>query len=88
MDLVGLTLEVRPYGTYVVAGVADPNDPSVVEAVRPGDRLLRIDNLDVTGRSLAEVVDALRGGPGDIRALALSRGGDVVAGSAPVASIV
>jgi predicted aspartyl protease len=81
-DIVGLTLTAAPDGTYTVAGVAKQNGIQVIETVRPGDKLLKIDGLVVNGANFSRVVDALRGKQGQKRALVLERDGkqiDVVA---------
>ena len=48
---------------------------TLVPGVEPGDRLLKVDGLEVTGASMGRVVDALRGRPGDVRLLQLERRG-------------
>jgi hypothetical protein len=81
-DIVGLTLTAAADGSYIVAGVVKQNGVPVIEAVRPGDKLVKIDGIIVNGANFSRVVDALRGKPGQKRALVLERDGkqiDVVA---------
>ncbi len=75
LDLVGLCLRPEGDGSYVVAGVVGRDGRSSVPGVEPGDRLLKVDGLEVTGASMGRVVDALRGRPGDVRLLQLERRG-------------
>ncbi len=75
MDIVGLTLRPEPDDTYSVIGIAKKNGKLVVDGVEPGDLLLQVDNLKITGATMGTVVDALRGRPGDIRVLVLERNG-------------
>jgi hypothetical protein len=75
MDLVGLTLRLLADGRYEVIGVARRDGRPVVEGVEPGDHLLQVGELAVTGVTMGTVVDALRGKPGETRTLVLERGG-------------
>ncbi len=72
MDLVGLTLRAGRDGSYEILG-ASPGC-----GARAGDTLLRVGSLDARGRSMGEVVDALRGRPGRVRALTVQRGEEVL----------
>jgi hypothetical protein len=75
MNLVGLALRLNPDGGYQVIGVAGNEGAPAVEGVRPGDRLLEVDNLEITGVTMGTAVDALRGKPGDVHDLLLEREG-------------
>jgi len=75
LDIVGLTLQPQTNGGYRVIGVAAKDGHPSVVGVEPGDVLLEIGGLLVTGASMGTVVDALRGSPGDTRALVLERNG-------------
>jgi hypothetical protein len=76
MDLVGLTLQPDA-GRWRIVG-------SVVEGVRPGDVLSRIGDLPTDGATMGNVVDALRGAPGDERLLVVVRDGRTIRVSARV----
>lgn len=84
MDLVGLTLRPAADGSYQVIGVATIDGRSAVPGVEPGDMLLEVDGREVTGATMGTVVDALRGEPGEARALVLDRGGERVTAEARV----
>jgi hypothetical protein len=75
LDTVGLTLEPRANGAYVVAGVSPTGDGELLNSVRRGDKLIKVDRLEVRGASLAAVSAALRGKPGETRQLTLERDG-------------
>jgi C-terminal processing protease CtpA/Prc len=75
MDRVGLTLRPEPDGGFSVLGVSETAGEPAVEGVEPGDRLIRVGDLDAGGATLGTVVDALRGRPGDVRVLTLERNG-------------
>jgi hypothetical protein len=74
-DLVGLTLRPEDDGSYTVIGVVVKDGKPAVEGVEAGDKLVRIGDLEVAGATMGTVVDALRGKPGDVRALTLERNG-------------
>ena len=74
LDQVGLTL-ARRAGEYTVAAVATKNGRPTVEAVQPGDKLIRIDRLDTKHATKGAIYDALHGKPGEVRELVLERGG-------------
>jgi hypothetical protein len=76
LDIVGLTLRPEGDGGCIVAGVLTRDGVPVVEGVRPGDRLLRVDGLDVAEATMGAVVGALRGRPGSSHRLVLQRGGE------------
>ena len=75
MDIVGLTLQPQADQSYRVIGVAKKDGRPALEGVEPGDKLLRVGNLNATGATMGTVVDALRGNPGDICILLLERNG-------------
>jgi len=75
LDIVGLTLQPQTDGSYQVLGVAPHDGRPSVEGVEPGDVLLEVGALRVTGATMGTVVDALRGTPGDVRSLVLERAG-------------
>jgi hypothetical protein len=74
MDLVGVTLQPDSGGRWLVIGVVKKNGASVVEGLEPGDMLINVGALAVTGATMGRVVDALRGTPGDTRTLVVQRG--------------
>ncbi len=76
MDLVGLTLHLDPDGRYRVIGVPQKDGRPAVDGVAPGDVLVKVDSLEVTGATMGTVVDALRGTPGEARVLEIERAGD------------
>jgi hypothetical protein len=62
-------------GEAVALGVAVKDGLPAVKGVRPGDRLLRVNDLDTAGAAMGTVVDAMRGKPGSMRTLILERRG-------------
>jgi len=79
LDVVGLTVQPQTDGSYRVVGVAGKDGRPSVEGVEPGDVLLEVGTLRVTGTTMGTVVDALRGTPGDVRTLVLERAGQRIA---------
>lgn len=77
-ELVGVVLAIGDDGYEVAATV------SGLEDVRPGDALVAVDGTDVADASLPEVLDLLRGTPGDRRRLSLRRDGEALDVHAPV----
>jgi hypothetical protein len=56
LDVVGLTLRPESDGSFAVAGVVSRNGRPMVEGVRPNDKLLRVDSLDVTNAPMGTVI--------------------------------
>lgn len=77
-DVAGIVVHAEPDGDYTISGVAKKGGRAVVNDIKAGDRLLRVDNFDVTGASLADVLRALRGQPGQTKILVLDRMGKQV----------
>jgi predicted aspartyl protease len=75
LDTVGLTLEPNAGGDFVVVNISQTSDGELLNSVRRGDKLLKVDRLEVRGASLAAVMAALRGKPGETRQLTLERDG-------------
>jgi len=88
-DLVMIGITVQPWadGSYTVSGVVRQNERALVEGVLAGDKLVKIDHLDVSGSSLAGVIGALRGNIGTKRTLILERGGKRITVTAPIVRI-
>jgi hypothetical protein len=76
LDQVGVTLETRDRQKgYFIAGVATKAGRRTVEGVVVGDRLVKIDDLDVSNATRGAIFSALHGNPGDTRVLTLERNG-------------
>jgi hypothetical protein len=75
MDTVGITIQPLDDGKYQVLGIVRKDGNPAVEGVKAGDKLLKIDDLAITGATMGTVSEALRGKPGDIRSLTLERDG-------------
>ena len=89
-DLVMIGLTVQPWadGSYTVSGVVRQNGRALVDGVLAGDKLIKIDQLDASGSSLAGVVSALRGKIGTKRTLILERDGKRITVTAPIMRIL
>jgi hypothetical protein len=85
LDQVGITLGPAEDGTYSVLQIAQKNGQKSVTGVLPGDVLLSVDGLPVTGATQRKVLDALHGKPGDSRKLRLQRKGEELVVTARVA---
>lgn len=75
MDVVGLTLARSRSGGYAILAVVQKDGHPTVEGAQAGDKLLKVDDLDVTHADLQTVVDSLQGKPGDWHMLMLDRKG-------------
>ena len=72
---VGLTLRSQ-HREYFVAAVARKNGRPTVEGVSPGDRLIRIGNLQTQNATWGAIYDAMHGKPGQTLILVLERSGN------------
>lgn len=71
---VGLWVRRDPEGRTSIASV-QPGSPAGRAGVRVGDELIAVAGVRTAGRSVADVVAALRGSPGDAVTVAVRRGG-------------
>jgi predicted aspartyl protease len=88
LDQVGLTLAATPSGALMISAVSAGNDPAVVQAVRAGDRLLRVDGVEMTGVTLSAAQKALAGRPGETKTIVVERGGAPITVQATVSRIL
>jgi len=75
LDLVGLTVAAATDGSVTVTAVSAAADKAVREQIRPGDILRSVDGASVAWLSLLQIIDRLRGTPGDGKKLELERDG-------------
>jgi len=73
LDCVGLILRVKEDGSVIVSGVAQRGGRAEVAGVEAGDVLLRVDGHEVTGASLATILDLLSGTVGVKKLLKIRR---------------
>ena len=73
LDQVGLTLKAQG-ADFIVAAVATKNGKPAVEHVQPGDKLIRVDDLETKHATWGAVYSAMHGKHGDTRVLVLDRG--------------
>ena len=83
LNQVGLTLRSEKR-EFFVAGVAKKNGTPTVEGVLPGDKLIRIGDLETKNATWGAVYEAMRGKPGEVRRLLLERRGQRISVDAPV----
>ncbi len=86
LDCVGLILQIESNGTVVVNGVANRDRHPEVNGVQAGDVLMRVDGHQVTGASLATILDYLAGQVGEKKQLTVRRGKQELTVSATVLS--
>jgi hypothetical protein len=84
LDIVGLTLRPEEDNSLTIVGVVMIDGRPVVEGVRPGDKLIRVGDLDVASATMGAVVEAMRGRPGDTRTLVIDRDGERITVDAEV----
>lgn len=75
LDQVGLTLRAEQ-GEYFVAAIARKNGKPTVEGVSPGDKLIRIGDLEMKNATWGAIYNAMHGNPGETRELVLERNGE------------
>jgi Aspartyl protease/PDZ domain len=75
LNLFGLTLGEAPNHSVAVKAISAAAGKTVREQIRPGDLLRSVDGTPVAGLSLLQIVDRLRGKPGDEKKLELERDG-------------
>jgi hypothetical protein len=74
LDQVGVTLEKRDTG-YFIAGIAQKDGKPTVDVVRVGDRLIQVDDLQLSDATRGAIFGALHGKPGSVRKLVVERDG-------------
>jgi hypothetical protein len=74
LDQVGVTL-VSKNGEYFVGAIALQNGKPTVEEVQVGDKLLRVDSVQLSTATWGAVFAALHGKPGEVRTLLVERDG-------------
>ncbi|MFH1214125.1 MAG: PDZ domain-containing protein [Candidatus Neomarinimicrobiota bacterium] len=75
LDIIGLTLRPEADGNFTVAGVVKTGGQPTVEGIQPGDKLIRIGEMDIKNATMDAVVNALRGEPGATRNIIVERDG-------------
>jgi PDZ domain len=83
-DVVGLVLRPQDDGGYAILGVPDFEGRPAVQGVQPGDRLIAVNDIPVTGLTMGQVWSMLGGTPGQERKLTIERGGKQFAVAANV----
>jgi carboxyl-terminal processing protease len=71
----GIGVEVDFEDDYVTIIAPIEGSPAAAAGVRPGDRIVAIDNVPVRGRSFEDLVRQMRGAPGTTVALTIRRSG-------------
>jgi len=71
---IGVVLKSEPVG-FVVGSVVD-GGPAVEAGIKVGDRLLEVDGKSIEGKTLATVVDSLRGVDGSQVMVRVASAGD------------
>jgi hypothetical protein len=72
LDQIGLTLQ-RQGDSYVVAAIATQKGRPTVADVVPGDKLIRVGELDVSNATWGTIYEAMHGPPGSSRLLVMER---------------
>jgi hypothetical protein len=84
LNCLGLILQMMENGTAVVSGVAQREGRAEIQGVQAGDILLRVDNHNVTGASLATILEYLSATAGEKKRLTIRRGKQELSFSATV----
>lgn len=88
MDIAGISVRQLPDSAYQVVGVVEKRGKPVVEGLVTGDTIISVDGLDVKGETMGRVVDALRGTPGDVKTILISRNGSIIPVKASVLKLL
>jgi hypothetical protein len=83
-DVVGLLLRPEDDGRYTILGVPDFEGKPAVDGIQPGDRLIAVSDIPVTGATMGQMWSMLGGTPGQQRKLTIERGGKQFAVAASV----
>ncbi|HKR30630.1 MAG TPA: hypothetical protein VJT08_09135 [Terriglobales bacterium] len=74
LNQVGITLKADA-GNYFVAAVATQDGKPTVEAVQTGDKVIRVQNLELNTATWGQIYRALHGRPEEMKVLVINRGG-------------
>ena len=74
LEEVGITLQHKGH-SFVIARIATKDGRPTVAGVSPGDRLIKVDRLDIAAATWGEIYAALHGRAGQTRRLVLERNG-------------
>jgi len=74
LDQVGLTLR-SDSGVFYVAAIVTKSGKPTVNGVSPGDKLLQVGDVELSGATWGRVFRALHGSPGQSRTLVVERNG-------------
>lgn len=85
---VGITLRPLPDGRCMIAGILERAGKPCVRGLEEGDILVQVDDHEVTGLGMGEVMMALEGRPGDWKSLQVDRGGRTLRVRARVARLL
>jgi predicted aspartyl protease len=88
LDVVGIVLRPEKDGSYTIAGISRASHTNTLEKVKPLDKLESIEGRTITGLKLAQVLELLRGQPGEPKRLALLRDGQRLEAKVPVVRIL
>ena len=73
--MVGLTLQAKADGSYLIVAVSDQTSKEVMGRIQPNDKLIRVDGLEVANQPVGKVIDSLRVRVGEVRWLLVERDG-------------
>jgi len=74
LDQVGVTLEKSDAG-YFIAGISKKFGKPTADSVQVGDRLIQVDDLELSSATRGAIFAALHGEPGSVRTLVVERNG-------------
>jgi hypothetical protein len=88
MDVVGLALAQSRSGGWAIVNVVQKDGHSTVDEALPGDKLLKVDGVNVTNLGLEQVIGALGGRPGVSHTLEVDRKGKILTLKATVMNLI
>jgi len=84
LDVVPITISPVPGAGFLITGVSSQFEGDAAASLRPGDKLVEIDNVTFKEATIFRALDGLKGKPGDMKVLTIERDGKTIKVAAKV----
>ena len=88
LDVVPITISPAKDGGFAITGISNQLITDPGSSIRPGDKLISIGSQSLKGATLFQALAALKGRPGEKRALTVEREGKAIKLSATVIHLI